>query len=111
MSFRVLDCKRVGHYSLPAGHIASRLSQTGKTKSICKILILCVGNSFAPFFSTVGRKGDTFGCAGSFVSSLRTPFRSATIILMFWQNSNKKELALHIHYFLALDAKSYNDTT
>ncbi|EEX03246.1 hypothetical protein HMPREF0010_02288 [Acinetobacter baumannii ATCC 19606 = CIP 70.34 = JCM 6841] len=30
---------------------------------------------------------------------------------MFGRTPNKKELALHIHYFLALNAKSYNDTT
>ncbi|KCX89684.1 hypothetical protein J568_3466, partial [Acinetobacter baumannii 6112] len=40
-----------------------------------------------------------------------TPFRSATIILMSGRTPNKKELALHIHYFLAAYAKSYNDTT
>lgn len=33
-----------------------------------------------PFFFMVGRKGDTFGCAGSLDPSLLTPFRSATII-------------------------------
>ncbi|WP_213065325.1 hypothetical protein, partial [Acinetobacter nosocomialis] len=46
-----------------------------------------------------------------FSASLLTPFRSATIILMSGRTPNKKELALHIHYFLAAHAKSYNDTT
>jgi len=46
-----------------------------------------------------------------FSASLLTPFRSATIILMSGRTPNKKELALHIHYFLAAFAKSYNDTT
>ena len=40
------------------------------------------------------------------------PSRSATIIsIHVGRTPNKKELALHIHYFLALNAKSYNDTT
>ncbi len=43
-------------------------------------------------------------------TSLSTLFRSATIILMSWQNSIYKELALYIHHFLAASAKSYNDT-
>ncbi|GAM33150.1 hypothetical protein P23_3697 [Acinetobacter calcoaceticus] len=30
---------------------------------------------------------------------------------MLWQNSQNQELAMHIHQFLALIAKSYNDTT
>ncbi|EGK48891.1 hypothetical protein AB210_0371 [Acinetobacter baumannii AB210] len=30
---------------------------------------------------------------------------------MLWQNSQNQELAMHIHHFLALSAKSYNDTT
>ncbi len=42
--------------------------------------------------------------------SPRTLSRSATIILMSGRTPNKKELALHIHYFLALNAKSYNNT-
>ncbi|EXA77760.1 hypothetical protein J517_4255, partial [Acinetobacter baumannii 118362] len=38
--------------------------------------------------------------------------RSATIIsIHVGRTPNKKELALHIHYFLAAHAKSYNDTT
>ncbi|MFV5420246.1 hypothetical protein, partial [Acinetobacter pittii] len=43
-------------------------------------------------------------------TSLLTLSRSATINLMSGRTLNKKELALHIHYFLALNAKSYNDT-
>ncbi|MFA3361097.1 hypothetical protein KWF35_04685, partial [Acinetobacter baumannii] len=43
--------------------------------------------------------------------SPRTLSRSATIIsIHVGRTPNKKELALHIHYFLALHAKSYNDT-
>ncbi|EXC49085.1 hypothetical protein J670_1895 [Acinetobacter baumannii 1058283] len=43
--------------------------------------------------------------------SPRTLSRSATIIsIHVGRTPNKKELALHIHYFLALNAKSYNDT-
>ncbi|KCY13088.1 hypothetical protein J599_0123 [Acinetobacter baumannii 1598530] len=45
------------------------------------------------------------------MTSPSTPFRSATIILMSGRTPNKKELALHIHYFLAAFAKSYNNTT
>ncbi|MFX6409705.1 hypothetical protein ABTG43_19160, partial [Acinetobacter baumannii] len=45
------------------------------------------------------------------LTSLLTPFRSATIILMSGRTPNKKESALHIHYFLAAFAKSYNNTT
>ncbi|WP_310595984.1 hypothetical protein, partial [Acinetobacter baumannii] len=59
----------------------------------------------------VGRERDTFGCAGV-ETSPRTLSRSATIIsIHVGRTPNKKELALHIHYFLALNAKSYNDTT
>ncbi len=57
----------------------------------------------------VGRERDTFGCAGC-RTSLLTLFRSATINLMLWQNSINKELALHIHHYLASIAKSYNNT-
>ncbi len=64
--------------------------------------------SFPPV--AVGRERDTLGCAGV-ETSLLTLFRSATIILMSGRTPNKKELALHIHYFLAAFAKSYNDTT
>ncbi|WP_213030015.1 hypothetical protein, partial [Acinetobacter baumannii] len=43
--------------------------------------------------------------------SPRTLSRSATIIsIHVGRTPNKKELALHIQYFLALNAKSYNDT-
>ncbi|OTT70578.1 hypothetical protein CAT75_08530 [Acinetobacter baumannii] len=57
-----------------------------------------------------GRERDTFGCAGC-CTSPRTLSRSATIIsIHVGRTPNKKELALHIHYFLALHAKSYNDT-
>jgi hypothetical protein len=55
------------------------------------------------------REGDTFGCAGS-MTSPSTLFRSATINLMSGRTPNKKELALHIHYFLAALAISYHDT-
>jgi len=56
------------------------------------------------------RRGTPSGVLGFFGQSAN-PFRSATIILMSGRTPNKKELALHIHYFLAAFAKSYNDTT
>ncbi len=109
MSFCVLDCNRVEHYPLPAGHIASRLWQAA-LKNIEKTRFFDV-DPFVSLFVAVGRKGDTFGCAGSW-ASLSTLFRSATIIsINVWQNSQNQELAMHIHYFLVLSAKSYNDTT
>jgi len=58
----------------------------------------------------VERRGTPLGVLASFDQSAN-PFRSATIILMSGRTPNKKELALHIHYFLAAFAKSYNNTT
>ena len=62
-------------------------------------------------FVAVGRERDTFECAG--VNPIRSvnPFSFCHHnSLMLWQNSQNQELAMHIHHFLALSAKSYNDT-
>ncbi len=72
-----------------------------------KSFILLVLSPRAP--SMAERRGTPSGVLASFDQSAN-PFRSATIILMFGRTPNKKELALHIHHFLALNAKSYNDT-
>ena len=80
MLFCVLDCKRVEHYSLPAGHIASRSSRTDffdHIRIISSEEESCVHTSFPPV--AVGREWDTFECAGV-ETSPSTRFRSATII-------------------------------
>ncbi len=57
----------------------------------------------------VERRGTPSGVLGFFGQSAN-PLRSATIILMSAELPIKKELALHIHYFLAAFVKSYINT-
>ncbi len=83
MAFCVLDCNRVGHYSLPAGHIARRSSRTAvrshqiysflRDSLMCKLLVS----------SRSGRTGEGHLRVCWFIlPSPRTLSRSATIILM-----------------------------
>ncbi len=69
---------------------------------MCKLLVS----------SRSGRTGEGHPRVCWFIlPSPRTLSRSATIIsIHVGRTPNKKELALHIHYFLAPSAKSYNDT-
>jgi len=101
------------------------LTAKGQSTILCLLATLPVGfsrpfrkalkvNSFSdepscPLYGGTG--GGHLRVCWVFSASLLTPFRSATIILMSGRTPNKKELALHIHNFLAAFAKSYNDTT
>ena len=100
----MLDDKYRDYYSLRAGlHcqsvVADRTSRALKDSSL-----VCIPSR--P--SMVERRGHLWVCW--VLKPVCEPLRSATIILMSGRTLNKKELALHIHCFLALEAKSYNDT-
>jgi hypothetical protein len=78
MSFCVLDCKRVEHYALPAGlHcqsvVADRSEKALKEQSFSD-------EPSCPLYGGTG--GGHLRVCWVFSASLRTPFRSATIILM-----------------------------
>ena len=100
----MLDDKYRDYYSLRAGlHcqsvVADRTSRALKDSSFSVYTL-------APLYG--GTEGTPLVCW--VLKPVCEPLRSATIILMSGRTLNKKELALHIHCFLALEAKSYNDT-
>ena len=78
MSFCMLDCNRVEHYPLPAGHIASQLLTELVQKAHNNVLFRFVRSPKSRLYGEA-RRG-TLACAGFLLYQSVNPSSLATII-------------------------------